>query len=395
MKYIFVLTIVFSLHLSAYNLQEIRESLKSNSKTKSLELNRDSLISESSLINTYSAPVLGASLSHAKDPINSGLEYSVGVSQDIITPFASSSKSSAVEQSVLAIKQETKHQLHIIELDVSSKYYAACSSKEMQEQAGYLFEEQSKRYKQLKYAYELGEISKKDLLFNRLNLAKLRQNISRYKLVYLDDLLTLQESVDSLKIESVSCNDLIEPQLVLHVRDINEHGELKTLEYKRSASKALYNMHDSMVQNIGYELLFEQELETKRYTAGISIPLGGISGERELLKAQELSMSSSYEFEKESMKHEIKNSTKKLTSKLELMFNELSILKDEILPLNRDLLHLSKSALQEGEGTIMEYIDASRSYSENLLGMLELKKTYYYELFELYKIADMEYGEEK
>jgi len=59
-----------------------------------------------------------------------------------------------------------------------------------------------------------------------------------------------------------------------------------------------------------------------------------------------------------------------------------------------ELKGLSKSALAEGEGTIMEYLDATRSYSENLLEMLQIKKDYYYELFELYKKADLDLGKE-
>ena len=159
----------------------------------------------------------------------------------------------------------------------------------------------------------------------------------------------LQESVDSLKIDKIACNDLIEPFKNITLRDINEHGELKTLEYKREASKALYNMYDSTFQSIGYELVYEKELDTTRYTVGINIPLGAVSSEQEFLKVGELTMSSSYEFEQESMRNEIQNSSKKLSSKLELIFYELSILQDEILPLNKELLKLSKSALQEGE----------------------------------------------
>jgi outer membrane protein TolC len=394
MKFTLFLVLFFSISANAYNLKEIKESLKSNSKTKSIQLKRDSEIAESSLLNTYEAPLIGLSISHAKAPDDSGVEYSIGVSQDIATPFSSSDKNRATTQSTMAITQEAKHTLHLIELDVTSKYYAACTSKEMMAKSELLFEEQDRRYKQLQNAYELGEISKKDLLFNKLDLAKLAQGISRYKLVYLEELSSLQESVDTLKINEIACDDLIAPAKSVILRDISEHGELKTLEYKREASKAFYNMHDSTFQSIGYELLYEKELDTTRYTAGISIPLGAVSSEQEMLKAKELAMSSSYEAEKESMRNEILRSSKKLSSKLELIFYELSILQDEILPLNRELLKISKSALQEGEGTVMEYVDSSRSYSENLLGMLELKKTYYYELFELYKIADIQYGEQ-
>ncbi|MEN8302663.1 MAG: TolC family protein [Campylobacterota bacterium] len=393
MKHGLFLVFFISVYANAYNLHEIKESLKSNNKTKSVELKRDSEIAKSSLLNSYEAPALGASVSHAKAADDSGLEYSIGISQTITTPFSYSSKDRAVRQTSMAITQEAKHQLHVIELDVSSKYYAACTSREIHNKSTQLFLEQSLRYRQIERAYELGEISKKDLLFNKLDLSKLRQNINGYELVYLEDFSSLQESVDTLKIDDISCDDLLAPTANIELKEIDEHSELKTLEYKKSASKALYDTHDSAIQSIGYELLYEEELDTSRYTAGISIPLGAVSSEQEMLKAEMLSMSSSYQAEKESMKNEILNNSQKLKSKLELIYFELRILKDEILPLNEELLKLSKSALQEGEGTVMEYIDASRSYSENLLGMLELKKTYYYELFELYKIADMEYGE--
>ena len=393
MKLRLFLVLFISVYASAYNLQEITDSLKSNSKTKSVNLKRDADIAQNSLLNSYDAPVLGASLSHAEELDDNGLEYSIGISQDISTPFSFSSKNKATQQSAKAITQEAKHALHLIELDVSSKYYAACTSREMQNRSVQLFKEQGLRYKQLERAYELGEISKKDLLFNKLDLTNLRQSINRYQLVYLEDFSTLQESVDNLTIDEISCNDILAPNENVELKDIHEHGELKTLEYKKSASKALYKTYDSLIQSVGYELLYEEELYTKRYTVGLSIPLGGMSSKQEILRVGELSMSSSYESEKEAMKNKILSSSKKLKSKLELIYNELSILQNEILPLNKELLRLSKSALKEGEGTVMEYIDASRSYSENMLGMLELKKTYYYELFELYKIADMEYGE--
>lgn len=395
MKFTIFLVLIFSVYANAYNLQEIKESLKSNNKTKSVKFKRDSEIAQSSLINSYDAPTLGASLSHAKEPSDDGLEYSIGISQDIATPFSFSSKNRATEQSTLALTQEAKHKLHVIELDISSKYYAACTSMEMRDKSIVLYKEQSQRYEQLRNAYRLGEISKKDLLFNKLDLAKLSQGISRYQLVYLEEFARLQESVDTLSIDKISCDDLEQPVQNVELRDINEHGELKALEYKKNASKAMYDVYDSTLQSIGYELLYEKELEKKRYTVGISIPLGVVTEQKEMMRSGELAMSSSYEFEKEAMKNEIQSSSMKLKSKLELIYYELSILQNEILPLSEELLKLSKSALTEGEGTVMEYVDASRSYSENLLGMLELKKTYYYQLFELYKIADMEYGEEK
>lgn len=395
MKFVLLCTLVFSISVNAYNLQEILESLKTSNKTKSIEAKRDAQVAQNSLIATYKSPVLGVSLSRAKDPIQQGMEYSIGVSQEIDNPFSVNAKDIANSKLSQAAKQEAKHELHLIELDIASKYYASCSAKDLQKESELLFIEQSKRVNQLKNAYNLGEISKREFLFNKLDLAKLNKSANVYKRLYLDEFNSLQQSVGSLEIDKLSCRDLLQPKREIVLRDINEHGELKRLEYKKDASKSLYEVYDSPFQAVGYELMYEKELETKRYTLGLSIPIGGITSQKEMLKKQELSMSSSYEFEKNALTNEIKNGSKKLVVKLGVLFDELQLLRGEILPLNAELLKLAKSAQKEGEGTIMEYLDASRSYSENMLDMLEIKKTYYYELFELYKIADMEYGEKK
>ena len=395
MKFVLLCTLVLSMNVNAYNLQEILETLKTNNKTKSIEAKRDAEVAQNALVSTYKAPVLGVSLSHAEDPIQEGTEYSIGISQDIENPFSLNAKELANMKLSQAAKQEAKHKIHLIELDIASRYYASCSAKELQTESQNLFIEQSKRVNQLQNAYNLGEISKREYLFNKLDLAKLHKSANVYKRLSLEEFNSLQTSVGAFVIDKISCSDLLQPKREIVLRDISEHGELKRLAYQKDASKSLYEVYDSSFEAIGYELMYEKELETKRYTVGLSIPLGGISSEREMLREQELSMSSSYEFEKYALENEIKNGSKKLLSKLEVLFDELELLKNEILPLNTELLKLAKSAQREGEGTIMEYLDASRSYSENVLDMLEIKKTYYYELFELYKIADMEYGEEK
>jgi outer membrane protein TolC len=395
MKLTFLLTLILSMNAYAYNLQEILESLHTNNKTKSIQAKRDANILENSLITTYNAPHLGVSLSHAKDPVDEGIEYSIGISQEVSNPFSADEKASMSQNLSKAVAQETKHELHLIELDIASKYYTTCISKELSSKAKWLLDEQTQRVKHFEKAFEIGEISKKELLFNRLDLANLHKNSKVYKRVYAEDFASLQKSLDNIELDSISCLDLQKPLRKVDLRDINEHGELKTLEYKKSASQSLYKMNSALFQTITYELLFEQELDTKRYTLGVEIPLGGVTSYQERLKKQELAKISSYEFEKASMKKEIQNSSKNLLVKLETLYDELALLQEEILPLNAELLKLAKSAHTEGEGTIMEYLDASRSYSENVLNMLEIKKTYYQTLFALYRAADMEYGEYK
>jgi len=395
MKQFLLFSLLVSFNLDAQNLNSILESLHESHIVKTLEYQRDSEIAKNSLVSDYEAPQLGLSVAHAKDSVEDGVEYSLGISQEIINPFSTSEKNKAQNNLDLAIKQETRHEIHLLELEIASKYYAACISQEMSEQTQTLFQEQSSRYLQLENAYNLGEISKKDLLFNKLDLAKLKQKATLYTRVKNENFFTLQSALDNVNLESIACDDLIAPQKEIHLKNLNRHNELKTIAYKQNASRALYQLNDSYLPSITYGLMYEQELDTKRYTASINIPLSGMSTKQQSLKTQQLMLNSSYVEQEQMLRSEIKNNSKKLLTEVESMYTELDLLTREVLPLSKELLTLSKSAFREGEGTIMEYIDSSRSYSENLLEMLEVKKSYYEKLFELYKTADKEYGEIK
>ena len=383
-----------SLSLNAKDLSEILDSLNSSKKIKSLKESSSLEIAQSELISTYEAPQIELGTAHVdlKDGSDKGEEYSLGLSQHISHPFSSSAKSTAVSMSHKAIKQSLKHDIHVLNLDVSSKYHSACVAKEMKNSSESLYLEQSRRILKIRKAYELGEISKKEFLFYKLDLAKLQQSISSYKRKYLVELSTLQESVDSLQIDEVSCDDMQIPIRDFELRDINQHGEIQKISYELGASNAMYNVYDSTFKSLGYSLAYENELDAKRYGFSISMPLSFLTSKKEKERLQYLHESSLLNSQKDLLISEIKLTTKSSQLKLETLYDELSMLKGEILPLSLELYKLSISAQESGEGSMMESIDAARSYKENLLDMLEVKKSYYYEFFELHKIADLELG---
>lgn len=396
MKTLLILSIFMTLNLSAQNLAQILESFDSSSKSMQITQKLNSDIAKNEFSTTFNAPALSASISRADSiPVNGedGTEYGLGFSQDITNPFSRSLSDKSVEEYTKALKQEAKHQLHILELNIASAYHSTCISKDMRDKSLLLYQEQNDRFSQVQRAYELGEISRKDLLFNKLDLSKLQKNVSAYKRNYLDAFSSLQEQIDSLKIVKVDCDDLISPHKEITLNSIEEHGELKVLEYKKNATRALYQVSNSAVSSLAYEIGYEKELDMKRYTFGVSIPLDSLSSQKEKLKAEQLALSSSLEHQKDVKHSQVQNYTNISVLKIELLYDELKLLENDILPLGKELAILSKSALLEGEGDIMEYLDASRSYSINLLEMLEVKKNYYDELFQLYKIADIQLGE--
>ena len=93
------LFLVFFIALNAYaqNLTEILEALQKSKKTLSITQRTYSDIAQNELFNTQEAPELGLNITHADEDTDKGLEYSVGVSQNLAHPFASSSKNNATE----------------------------------------------------------------------------------------------------------------------------------------------------------------------------------------------------------------------------------------------------------------------------------------------------------
>jgi len=395
MKLKILLAISIAWSLQAYDLKEIINSLHTSKKAKEINEKSFADIASIALEQAYEAPELGVGLTEVKldDRSDNGLEYSVGISQSIAQPFASQSKRRAIVAMTNSIKQEAKHEFHIFVLHTASLYHDVCIAKELQEQANVLYQDQEKMFQQLEHSYKLGEISKKSLLLNKLELKKLEQKTSTYKRAYEIDLHSLEAEVDSLEIKEVNCDDVFEIKRDIELTPLEEHGEVKKIEFEKDASASYLSVYDSMFQGIAYELSYERELDAKRYGFGLSIPLSSLSESNEIAKKEYLHKNAALNFEKDTLMQGVKSRSASLQVKIQTLYDEYMLVENEILPLNRELLRLSKLGYLEGEGSAMEFLYASRSYSEYIIEILQIKKDYYNQLFELYKIADLELGE--
>ena len=395
MKLNIFLVLSMTLSLQAYDLKEIIHSLDTSKKAKEIEQKSYADIASNALNTAYEAPELGMGITEVKldDKSDNGLEYSVGISQNIAQPFASKSKKRATEAMANAIKQEAKHEFHVFVLHTASLYHDVCIAKELKEQASLLYEDQEKMFQQVQRSYDLGEVSKKSLLLNKLELMKLEQKISIYKRAYEIDLHSLQSGVDSLEIKEVSCDDMFEIKRDIKLSPLEEHDEVKRIEFEKDASASYLNVYDAMLQSLTYEVTYERELDTKRYGFGLSIPLSSLSDSNEIAKKEYLHKNAALNFEKDTLIQGVKSTSASLGVKLQTLYDEYTLVENEILPLNRELLRLSRLAYLEGEGSAMEFLYTSRSYSEYMIEILQIKKDYYNQLFELYKTADLELGD--
>ena len=174
---------------------------------------------------------------------------------------------------------------------------------------------------------------------------------------------------------------------------LEEHDEVKRIEFEKDASASYLNVYDAMLQSLTYEVTYERELDTKRYGFGLSIPLSSLSDSNEIAKKEYLHKNAALNFEKDTLIQGVKSTSASLGVKLQTLYDEYTLVENEILPLNRELLRLSRLAYLEGEGSAMEFLYTSRSYSEYMIEILQIKKDYYNQLFELYKTADLELGD--
>jgi hypothetical protein len=394
MKYILVCVFVVFVNLQAYTLKEILELQKQDNTTKQIEANRAATMAQNALLSSYEAPRLSASVADAKEQMLEGVEYTFGISQNVSAPFAFEEKAHLQKSLSNATMQKRRHELHLRELDTAAKYYASCSAKAISEEAAALLEGHKKRVTKLSSAYRLGEISKKALLFSKLDLAKSQKDARKYERAYLEDFSLLQKNVSDYVIDTIACSDIVEPKRSFIVKNLDLHAELKRVGYERDAADSLHKLYSAPLQSIGYELSYEDELMTQRYRFGINIPLTAFTSQNTLLKEAALQKKLSYTYELDAFKNEINATATKLVQRVAALYEEYELFIEEILPLSQELLELSEYAYREGEGTLMEFLDSSRSFSQSRLEMLELKKRYYEEMFALYKITDTHLGEE-
>jgi len=369
------LTLVW-INAAAFTLQEILELQKNDNKTKSTLAYKDAMQAQNEQSSSYDAPWITGGVAYSKEEQKQGGEFTLSFSKGS-----------------LELEQELR--LSQRELDIAQKYYSACISKLTLLESQALEKKQQQKIKELENAYALGEISKKELLFTRLDYAKLSRETHNYKRVYIEEMALLEQSLSGIALDRVACSDLESPKPYKTPETKRHHRALKTLEYKKEAALKSHQLHDAFIPKMQYQLLYEHELSMERITLGVSIPLTQLTQTQELLKTEQLKKNAALSYELEALRSEMKKSLQNKERLLATLYDEYLSLKDEILPLSHELLELSEYAYKEGEGSLMEYLDSWRSYQEHSLELLKTQKSYYEELFALYKISDVNYGERK
>lgn len=394
MKTILLLCLFFSFDLLAQSLWEILQSTPQNNKVKALAYRQDAQSAQTQADLSYSAPSISLDLGSAKDIFGEeGVEYALAFSQEIQTPFALEERIRAQRAMIRSLALSKEYENNSFVLDLALSYHLACVDKESFLLMQALVSEQKKAFDRLRTAFELGEISRKDLLFHQVEYLKLQEQERYFQRLYAGSLLDLQAQVQNMEIDTLTCSDMILPsEKNLKIKS-QKHAKLEALGYERDAASSYYKLSDSFVQSLGYSLSYEKELDKKRYGVLVSIPLTSFTSKQEQRQAEYLHTQSAIQEELAGLSYELEQNAKSLHARLRSNYESYKTYQEQVIPLSKELQELSLVALFEGEGSVMESLDATRSHLSNTLGMLEKKRTYYQELFALYKITDRRLGE--
>ena len=394
MKTILFLCLFFSLDLLAQSFFEILQSAKHNSKIKALQYRQDAQSAQTQAQFSYEAPSISLDVGYAKDILDEdGVEYALALSQELQTPFAQEAKKSAQRAMLHSLRSSLEYEHNSFILDLALSYHLACVDKESFLLMQDLASEQKKALDKLSVAYELGEISRKDLLFHRVEYLKTKEQESVFLRIYERSVLDLQTQAQTIEIDTLTCSDMIVPSMQDLELNAQKNAKLEALRYDRDAATSQYKLSQSLLPSLSYSLSYEKELDKKRYGVMVSIPLTSFTSKQEQLQAQALHTQSALGEELALLEYELIQNKEALRTQLHSNYQSYKRYQEELIPFSKELHELSVLALLEGEGSVMESLDALRSHLGNTLGMLEKKRTYYQELFALYKLTDKRLGE--
>lgn len=394
MKSLLFLCLFFSLELFSQSFFEILQDTQYNTKIKALQHRQDAQNAQAQAQFAYEAPSLSLDLGSAKDVFgHRDLEYALSLSQELQTPFATEAKKSAQRAIAHSLRSAKEYEYNSFVLDLGLSYHLACVDKERFLLMQDLASGQKKALEKLGVAYEAGEISRKDLLFHRVEYLKIKEQESAFLRRYKRSVFDLQMQAQSGAIENLACSDMIEPSMQDFYIQMQKNTKLQTLSFKRDAAALHYELSKDPLQSLSYSLSYQKELDKKRYGLVLSFPLSFLTSKQEQEQSHYLHTQSALDEELHLLEYELKQNMHSLRTQLHSNYASYQRYQEEILPLSQELQELSSLALAEGEGSVIESLDATRSYLHNTLEMLEKKKEYYEALFALYKITEKQLGE--
>lgn len=388
---VYVFLLIHEVYASTYTLERILNKVQhEGALTKTQYYERLSLAAKNRADTSGDPFALTLEGTHAVPYIGkSGTEYSVGMSKKVMLPGVLSQEQRIAQLSSDAYMLEKEIQMLSFENGLKNLYHQHCLDVQSYRsfKAGYL--DFVKLYKKKQRAYAQQEISKMELiqieteknrLYAQLQALKIRQRVSQQKLQILAGIPKNTKVVFSCQ-DMYPVNDTI---------SFKETFSLSKSAYdKRTLSaKERFDRYARSIDSIDTYAQYTDELDTKRYTIGISIPLNFSSRRFEEERTAALYKSTALEYELKQKMQQKQSALTAMTSELKSHVMMINALQRNEYDYSKKLFPMVQKSFDLGEISAVEYLMNRQKLYQIKEAIYTEKRAYYTTLFRLYTISE-------
>lgn len=386
-------TCTIFLHASKITLNEILQKVEDeHPMSKSIEAYQHAYASQNKALLSNEAPVLSIESVYAQpDTDTSKYEYAIGIEQNILSPGVKRGIARSASYMNDALLLEQKENFLILKNSISFLYHVNCLDIEDEEQYKRSLVAFEELYEKKAKAYKYAEISKKELLQLQIELKRQKNEYKRY----LNRVKTSRQNLESktilpfLKERILSCKDIKPIAEEFSFADMQDSLYEEALDKKIQSVKSDFERYDSPFDSFTISASYQNEIDTDRFTFGLSIPLNFISSYNEQSQAASLYKKSALEYEKEEFSLKKASDIKLLRQELARTFEDIELSLSMLVQYEDELLPLVEKAYRSGEDSAIEYLLTRREMLNLNKELTAQRKEYYKTLFELYRVTQI------
>ncbi len=393
MKFLIILAIPFMLFASGITLDEIIDKLKyEHPMAKSINAYESVYSAQNNANISRKAIVFNADATLAKpDFDDDGYEYSFGLEQSFINPSVKANilKSSRYKSDAEILK--LKYDFLSLQNDVKFLYHVNCLDQKRIKEYKDSYIAFETLYLKKEKAYQYGEISKKEILQLKIELDRLNGNFKNYKNEEKKSRSNLESKIllPAFSDEVLSCSDTYEVSDKLLFSGDKESMQEQALNKKIQSVSSDFNRYDTMFDSFTLSAQYQDEIDTKRVSFGVSLPLSFTSSVNEKNRAVSMYKQSALEHEKQAVTLKRKSEIEFLQNQLYQSFENIKLVSSMSERYENELMPLIEAGYRLGEDSAVEYLLSKREMWMYKKDLIQHYKYYYETLFKLYSVLEI------
>ncbi len=313
-------------------------------------------------------------------------EYAVGISKTFMSPHASELVGNRATLEAQIALMQSHRELIAYMYDLLELYHQSCLQRETVTLLEQFMQQLEALGKKNARAYELGEISKKDLILWELQQHKIALEFERKKSERMQLFRTLQGRFGSkLKISTLECSDLYAFALPEQRVPLPQLLSSRILELQHNLESIQSESH--WIHEADVALSYENEMDVERFRAELSVPLEFTSDAHRMNAEAHRIAALQRENERVAFEPQMRKELQAGYIVLEQAYNSYTALEGPISEEAISLFEMTQTAYQSGESTAIELITIQQYVLDILMQIQQSKSAFYKALFEYYRLT--------